>query len=50
MKIEEAPFSYHRDYLVILFNLNISEEKKEEFISNSIELKQLKEFFKKNKV
>jgi hypothetical protein len=50
MNIQEAPFLYHKEYLVILFNLNISEEKKEEFISNSIELKQLKDFFKKNNV
>jgi hypothetical protein len=32
----EAPFLYHKDYLKILFELNISESKQEKFINNSV--------------
>jgi hypothetical protein len=32
----EAPFLYHKDYLKILFELNISESKQVEFINNSV--------------
>jgi len=32
----EAPFLYHNDYLKILFELNISESKQEDFINNSV--------------
>ncbi len=48
--IAEAPFLYHREYLNILFNLNIADEKKEDFINNSLVWKQLKEILEKNKV
>jgi hypothetical protein len=36
MTIEEAPYSFHSEYLPILFNLNIAENKKEEFIKSRL--------------
>ncbi|MCP4524249.1 MAG: hypothetical protein GY828_08585 [Candidatus Gracilibacteria bacterium] len=36
VKSTEAPFVYHRDYLKILFELNIAEGKQSDFILNSL--------------
>jgi len=37
----ESPFLYHKDYLNILFELNIKQEKQKEFLANAIGSKQL---------
>ena len=46
--IAEAPYLYHREYLKILFNLNIDKQKRKEFILNNIEWEELKNIFKNN--
>ena len=48
--IAEAPFLYHREYLNILFNLNIADEKKKDFIEDYLIWDKLREIFKNNKV
>jgi hypothetical protein len=37
MTLSEATFVFHKEYLTILFELNIKENKKQEFIENSLE-------------
>jgi len=47
--IAEAPFLYHKEYLNILFNLNISDDKKDKFIEDSLVWINLKNIFEQNK-
>ncbi len=47
--IAEAPFLYHKEYLNILFHLNILEDKKQGFILDSLVWKELKDIYKANK-
>ena len=48
--ISESPFLSHSEYLPMLFNLNIDEEKKYHFIENSLVWDDLKDIFKKYKI
>jgi hypothetical protein len=36
MTVAEAPFVFHHEYLEILFNLNILENKREDFIESTL--------------
>jgi len=49
MTIAEASFKSHKEYLPVLFHLNISSEKREEFIKNNI-APYLLDFLNKNKI
>ena len=45
----QAPFIYHRENLNFLYNLNIAEDKREEFIKNSLIWDEIKTIYKNNK-
>lgn len=47
---DEAIFTYHREYLKILFELNISEEKRKEFIANNVSKLLLQELSRKEEL
>jgi len=49
MTIAESSFKSHSEYLPILFNLNIAENKREDFIKSIIN-PYLLEFFNKNEI
>ncbi|MDQ7023226.1 MAG: hypothetical protein Q9M97_06940, partial [Candidatus Gracilibacteria bacterium] len=46
--IAEAPFLYHKEYLNILFHLNISEDKRKDFILDNIKSEELKDIINNN--
>jgi hypothetical protein len=45
MNTSEAPFLYHREYLNILYELNIADNKKEKFITDNITSDIIKGYF-----
>jgi len=45
----EAPYLYHKEYLNILFNLNIAENKRKELIEKSLEWKEIIKIYNENK-
>jgi hypothetical protein len=48
MNRNEAPFLYHKEYLAMLFELNIAEEKRKEFIESVLVSDTIKEFVRTN--
>ncbi len=48
VSVAEAPFLYHREYLKILFDLNIAQDKQKEFLDTFLWWKELKNLIIKN--
>jgi hypothetical protein len=49
MTTEEAPFAYHREYLNILFELNIADDQKVQFIKDNTTSESLLSIFEQVK-
>ncbi len=50
MTVTNAPFRFHREYLPILFNLNIAEDKQEEFLQSILIWEKIKKAAIANKI